>query len=96
LFNVPHLQAPTTGGWVDVAPTNLAFAAIRQDGSLHSWGNTANGGRGHAGGTGFVAIFSTQGAVTAVRASGTVAAWGSSDRGNVAPSGDDDLFVPSS
>jgi alpha-tubulin suppressor-like RCC1 family protein len=67
-----------------------AFAALKSDGSVKVWGNTANGGNQASAptGTGYTAITSTEKAFAALKNDGSIFAWGNSDNGGTgAPTG---------
>ena len=66
-----------------------AFAALDDEGAIHAWGNSDDGGSGAPSGTGFTAIFSTNcSAFAALDDQGAIHAWGHSDGGGSgAPSG---------
>jgi len=65
----------------------FAFAALRSDGSVVSWGGGSYGGVAPTGITGFSQIFSTGFAFAALKSDGSVICWGDKDRGGVAPAG---------
>ncbi|WP_341886561.1 putative Ig domain-containing protein, partial [Synechococcus sp. UW140] len=68
-----------------------AFAALRPDGTITSWGDSTYGGFGASGvptGAGYVQIAQTSRAFAALRYDGSIQAWGDSDYGGLgAPSG---------
>ena len=75
----------------DISATGSAFAAIRQDGSVVSWGNTTDGGTmstsvssalsGSSDPTKVVQIYATQSAFAALQQNGAVVAWGDVNNG---------------
>jgi hypothetical protein len=63
------------------SPVLTAFAAIKADGSISAWGNTANGGTGAPTGTGYTDISFNQSAFAAIKADGSITNWGSATSG---------------
>ena len=77
------LHAPTDKGYISIASTVDAFAALKEDGSIFAWGGPFNGGRGAPTDAGYVSIFSAGSAFAAVKADGSITAWGDGvDGGN--------------
>lgn len=71
-----------------------AFAALKPDGSIYSWGDTARGGTGAPTGTGYMQIVGTGEAFAALNADGSVFAWGSAaNGGSGAPAGNDFVAI---
>ncbi len=68
-----------------------AFAALKADGTITTWGDSTYGGFGASGvptGAGYVQIAQTSRAFAALRYDGSIQAWGNSDYGGLgAPSG---------
>ena len=69
--------------------TNLAFAALKSDGSVQVWGHSSYGGDdpGIGAGSGVTTIFSTDGAFAALKTDGSVTTWGAVLNGGNAPAG---------
>ena len=64
--------------------TDSAFAALKDDGTVVTWGSSSNGGDSSgvaAQLTDVVSIANTSEAFTALKADGTVVSWGNSARG---------------
>jgi len=65
----------------------LAFAALKSDGSVVSWGDSSTGGTTPTGLSGVTQIFSTGYAFAALKSDGSVVSWGNSSYGGTAPTG---------
>jgi hypothetical protein len=65
--------------------TTFAFAAVRSDGSVVTWGRASSGGNCDAVraqlAAGVQQIYSTESAFAAVKSDGSVVMWGHADRG---------------
>jgi hypothetical protein len=74
-------QGPASPGYIKVFTNISAFAALRADGSIVTWGKESNdqncGARGGPTDKGYISIYSTQCSFTAIKADGTIATWGS-------------------
>jgi hypothetical protein len=69
---------------------NLAFAALKADGSIKVWGDPSSGGTGAPAGNDYTKIYSTDSAFAALKADGSIKVWGSpSSGGTGAPAGND-------
>jgi hypothetical protein len=84
------VQPPKLDGTIDVTQvfsTDYAFAALRADGSVVTWGDGAYGGNSSAvatqldGTIDVTQVFSTALAFAALRADGSVVTWGGGDVG---------------
>jgi len=64
-----------------------AFAALKSDGTVVSWGNSNYGGTAPTGLSGVIQIFSTSYAFAALKSDGTVVSWGDTNYGGTAPTG---------
>ena len=64
---------------------NYAFAALKADGSILTWGDSVNGGSGAPKDSGYIKIYSTRSAFAALKEDGSISAWGGSG-GSGAPS----------
>ena len=91
-----------TSGVVALYSNGNAFAALKTNGSVSTWGDNSTGGNQTRGGTspsiassltsGVVEIFSTRYAFAALKNDGTVVTWGySSGYGSVSPTGLSDV-----
>ncbi len=70
-------KASTRPGWSGGEERNSsAFAALKSDGSVVTWGGSFFGGTAPAGLSGVTQIFSTGNAFAALKSDGTVVAWG--------------------
>jgi hypothetical protein len=69
-----------TDGVVSIYSSTAAFAALKTDGSIVTWGLGAHGGS-YSGLTGVVAVYSTYAAFAALKANGSVVTWGDSSSG---------------
>ena len=58
-----------------------AFAALKADGSIMSWGDTRYGGSGAPTDAGYVDLYSNVMAFAARKADGSITAWGSAENG---------------
>ncbi len=58
-----------------------AFAALKADGSITTWGDSDYGGDGAPTDGGYTQVFSTQYALAALKEDGSIAAWGASGSG---------------
>ena len=67
--------------------TGSAFAALKDDGTVVTWGDTSLGGTAPTGLGGVTQIFSTGRAFAALKGDGSVVAWGDSSNGGTAPAG---------
>ena len=83
-------------GYTRIYSTWYAFAAIKADGSITTWGDSAKGGGGAPTDSGYVKIYSTYGgAFAAIKADGSITTWGDSNNGGSgAPSGSRYSFEP--
>ncbi|WP_341884206.1 SBBP repeat-containing protein, partial [Synechococcus sp. UW140] len=69
-------------------PANrYAFAVLKSDGSVISWGRSDHGGIAPAGLTGVIQIFTSAGFFAALKSDGNVVSWGSDGAGAKAPAG---------
>ena len=69
-------------------PNQVAFAALKTDGSITAWGDSSGGGAGAPTGSGYTKIYSNWTAFAALKADGSITAWGDSDSGGTgAPTG---------
>ena len=79
-----HLAAALVGVR-SVAATEVAFAALKQDGSVVAWGDSAGGGDISSVqpelSSGVLALSATDRAFAALKSDGSVVAWGEPDRG---------------
>lgn len=72
---------------VDIIPSDYAFAALRSDGSVITWGQTGSGGDSHAvagqldGRVDVIKIYSNGSAFAALRVDGSVVTWGAANSG---------------
>ncbi len=57
-------------------PNELAFAALKQDGSIVAWGNPNYGGANAPTDKGYVKIYSTANSFAALKSDGTISTWG--------------------
>jgi len=64
-----------------------AFAALKSDGTVVSWGDPSYGGTTPAGLSGVTQIFSNGDAFTALKSDGTVVSWGNPASGGTTPAG---------
>jgi hypothetical protein len=64
-----------------------AFAALKSDGTVVSWGRPSYGGTTPAGLGGVTQVFSNLGAFAALKSDGTVVSWGDSSLGGTTPAG---------
>ena len=64
-----------------------AFAALKSDGTVVSWGDSGFGGTTPAGLSGVTQIFSNYAAFAALKSDGTVVSWGYPDYGGTTPAG---------
>jgi len=71
-------------------PNTFAFAALKADGSISAWGDSARGGSGAPNDSGYVSIFSTEHAFAALKADGSISAWGLSRSGGSGAPNDSD------
>jgi hypothetical protein len=76
----PGASSGEKGNW-------FAFAVLKSDGSVISWGDSIYGGSAPIGLTGVSQIFSTLYAFAALKSDGSVVTWGSSGNGGIAPAG---------
>ncbi len=58
-----------------------AFAALKSDGSISSWGNSSYGGSNAPTDSGYKKIYSTRYAFAALKEDGSISVWGDSDYG---------------
>jgi hypothetical protein len=72
---------PHDDGYIKVFSNISAFAALRADGSIVTWGKKSRdkncGAKGAPTDKGYISIYSSQCSFTAIKADGTIAAWGS-------------------
>jgi len=79
---------PKESGIVSVRANSNAFAGLKKDGSIVTWGQAEYGGTGGPTDKGYVRIYSTTSAFAAVKADGSIFAWGSANLGGAgAPEG---------
>jgi septum formation inhibitor MinC len=64
------------GACVKIYSNVSAFAALKADGSITTWG--ASGGRGAPSDGGYINIYSTNNAFAALKADGSIRVWGQS------------------
>jgi Tfp pilus assembly protein FimT len=64
--------------------TDGAFAALKSDGSIIAWGDTAVGGTGAPTDTGYTQVFSTGSAFAALKSNGSITTWGDAAAGGTA------------
>ena len=74
-----------SSGVVNIFSTIVAFAALKEDGSVVTWGDDDSGGDSESVATqlssGVVNIFSTYDAFAALKEDGSVVTWGDEDSG---------------
>ena len=70
------LNSPKGDGYTAIYSTRNAFAALKADGSITSWGNKWYGGSGAPTENGYVQIFSNDFAFAALNADGSITSWG--------------------
>ena len=77
------VESSLSSGVVSIYSTDQAFAALKSDGSVVTWGNFESGGLLSPGITGgVVSIYSTASAFAALKTDGSVVTWGSSSGAN--------------
>ncbi|PID51821.1 MAG: hypothetical protein CR972_05210 [Candidatus Moraniibacteriota bacterium] len=62
-------------------PNAFAFAALKSDGSITAWGDSAYGGNGEPTDTGYTKIYSNGYAFAAMKSDGSITAWGHGNYG---------------
>ena len=70
-----------TSGVTKIFSTNDAYAALKTDGSVVTWGTSSNGGTDPGLTSGVTKIFSTDTAFAALKSDGSVVAWGATGSG---------------
>ena len=80
--------APEGTGFVEVVPTQLAFAALHADGSIATWGKDDYGAAGAPTDSGYTELVGSQRAFAALSADGSITVWGHANYGGSgAPTG---------
>ncbi len=86
------IKEPVRPGWSSGERSNdFAFAAIKNDGSVISWGNINNGGIAPSDITDVTQLYSNKFSFVGLKADGTVVAWGNQLNGGVSPAGLKDI-----
>ena len=81
--NGPSRPRRSKGGFGN----GYAFAALKNDGTVVSWGDSYSGGIAPAGLSGVTQIFSAGAAFAALKIDGTVVSWGNPSYGGTTPAG---------
>ena len=62
-------------------PNDGAYAALKADGSITTWGSSSSGGTGGPTDAGYVSVASNRSSFAAMKADGSITAWGSASNG---------------
>jgi alpha-tubulin suppressor-like RCC1 family protein len=76
---------PPGTGYSQIFTSSESMVALKADGSLVAWGNSATGGSSAPTGTGFVTITANATAFAALKGDGSLWAWGNSTNGGLQP-----------
>ena len=83
--NSSSVASSIDSGVIEISSTDDAFAALKSDGSVVTWGNSALGGSSifvaSSLSSGVIEIFSNKGAFAALKSNGSVVTWGSAEWG---------------
>ena len=83
--NSSSVSSSIDSGVIEISSTDDAFAALKSDGSVVTWGNSALGGSSifvaSSLSSGVIEIFSNKGAFAALKSNGSVVTWGSAGYG---------------
>jgi hypothetical protein len=65
----------------EISSNEYAFAALKADGSIVTWGGSSTGGKKTPNGKDYIKIYSNTNAFAALKADGSIVAWGDSFAG---------------
>jgi hypothetical protein len=70
---------PTDKGYTKIYSAEWAFAALKADGSITTWGGSESGGKDAPTNKGYIKIYSSDSAFATLKVDGSITSWGNLD-----------------